>query len=235
MSPCVAVRKCDARNRGTGVERPRCFLWFGRCLGGASTGRNAADSLKRRSQASAEREGSPPLGAGEGAWGRVGRHVRTGWAAPGVAARSAARRAGGPYLVCSITTLLAKEGPLLHSASVGLTFAVVSEGEPGGCLISRWAFWRYGTGRAVCDNNSTQPTRLGVADKLRGTMQATAPLLYSVPDAAKLLAISRRTLEREIAAGRFPRPLKIGRSSRVSSGDVVAYLDRLRTEQGGRL
>jgi excisionase family DNA binding protein len=53
---------------------------------------------------------------------------------------------------------------------------------------------------------------------------------------AQRLAISKRTLERLIAHREFPRPLKIGRSSRVPIEDVAAYLERLQTqrsEQGG--
>lgn len=53
------------------------------------------------------------------------------------------------------------------------------------------------------------------------------PLLITLDDAAKCLHLSRRTIEREISAGRFPRPLKIGRSSRVSMAALQAYIDRL--------
>lgn len=51
--------------------------------------------------------------------------------------------------------------------------------------------------------------------------------LLTLEQAAGLLAISKRTLERLIAVGEFSPPLKIGRSSRVASEDVDAYLDRL--------
>lgn len=51
--------------------------------------------------------------------------------------------------------------------------------------------------------------------------------LLTLEQAAGLLAISKRTLERLIAGGEFSPPLKIGRSSRVASEDVDAYLDRL--------
>lgn len=53
------------------------------------------------------------------------------------------------------------------------------------------------------------------------------PRLLTLPQAAHVLAISKRTLERLIASGDFPRPLKIGRSSRVSSQDVESYLNGL--------
>jgi excisionase family DNA binding protein len=51
--------------------------------------------------------------------------------------------------------------------------------------------------------------------------------LLTVQQAAHVLAVSKRTLERLIASGDFPRPLKIGRSSRVSSQDVESYLAQL--------
>ncbi len=58
------------------------------------------------------------------------------------------------------------------------------------------------------------------------TLQTRARLL-TLEQAAQVLAISKRTLERLIVSGEFPRPLKIGRSSRVSSEDVDNYLQRL--------
>jgi excisionase family DNA binding protein len=52
--------------------------------------------------------------------------------------------------------------------------------------------------------------------------------LVTIPEAARTLSISKRTLERLIAAGQFPRPLKIGRASRVALDDIKIYLDHLR-------
>ncbi len=229
MSPCVAMRDSETRYHSPGVARPRGLLWARRCLGGASTGRNAADSLKRRSQASAEREGSPlPLGEGEGARGRLLLDTRCALGAPGRAARSAAPRER-PFLVYTITSP-EEVAALLCARLLPDSAGVRSEALATGSLMICQRLSRFGTGRAVCDNKSRSLIRLGAADRLTGTMHATAPLLYSVPDAAKMLAVSRRTLEREIASGRFPRPLKIGRSSRVSQGDVAAYLEKLRAE-----
>lgn len=60
--------------------------------------------------------------------------------------------------------------------------------------------------------------------------------LLTLKQAADSFAISKRSLERRIACGEFPRPLKIGRSSRVSVQDVEDYLKRLqkeRSEGGG--
>lgn len=51
--------------------------------------------------------------------------------------------------------------------------------------------------------------------------------LMTLPDAARLLAISTRTLWRLINRGEFPRPLKIGTASRVAREDVSAYKLRL--------
>jgi excisionase family DNA binding protein len=53
------------------------------------------------------------------------------------------------------------------------------------------------------------------------------PRLLNLKEAAQLLAVSRRTLEREISAGNFPRPLKIGRSARVAENDLRAYIAKL--------
>lgn len=64
-------------------------------------------------------------------------------------------------------------------------------------------------------------------------MNATGNILHprarllTLEQAAGILAISKRTLERLISGGEFPRPLKIGRSSRVTSEDVDGYLERL--------
>ena len=38
-------------------------------------------------------------------------------------------------------------------------------------------------------------------------------------------------LEREIARGRFPRPLKIGKNSRVSLNDLASYIRMLESER----
>lgn len=51
--------------------------------------------------------------------------------------------------------------------------------------------------------------------------------LITLDEAANLLSVSRRTLEREIAAGRFPRPLKIGRATRVAVFVLEGYLSKL--------
>ena len=50
----------------------------------------------------------------------------------------------------------------------------------------------------------------------------------TLKEVAYRLQVCRRTLEREILAGRFPRPLKIGRSVRVPESDLQAYIASLR-------
>jgi excisionase family DNA binding protein len=60
-----------------------------------------------------------------------------------------------------------------------------------------------------------------------GNILQTRARLLTVEQAAGILAVSKRTLERLIACGEFPHPLKIGRSSRVTSEDVDKYLERL--------
>lgn len=49
--------------------------------------------------------------------------------------------------------------------------------------------------------------------------------LLTLKEAADRLAISKRSLEREIASGRFPKPVKIGgRSVRVSLDTLRSYI-----------
>lgn len=57
------------------------------------------------------------------------------------------------------------------------------------------------------------------------------PVLVTLEQAAQRLAISRRTLERLIAAGEFPSPLKIGRASRLATADIDNYFTLLRSRR----
>ena len=57
------------------------------------------------------------------------------------------------------------------------------------------------------------------------------PVLITLKQAAQRLAISRRTLERLIAAGAFPSPLKIGRASRLAVQDIDDYCEQLRSRR----
>ncbi len=56
--------------------------------------------------------------------------------------------------------------------------------------------------------------------------------LFTLPRAAHKLSVSKHTLERLIANGAFPRPVKIGRSSRVPRTDISIYLDQLCRQRG---
>ncbi len=47
--------------------------------------------------------------------------------------------------------------------------------------------------------------------------------MITLEQAAQQPAISRRTLERFMAAGEFPAPFKLGHSARVEVADVDAY------------
>lgn len=51
--------------------------------------------------------------------------------------------------------------------------------------------------------------------------------LLKMQEAANFLSISVRALYRLIAKGELPQPLKIGRSSRISSLQLMRYLQRL--------
>ena len=61
--------------------------------------------------------------------------------------------------------------------------------------------------------------------------------LLTMPEAAGALTMSKRTLERLMAAGEFPRPLRLTkRCVRVPASDVDAYLEKLiRRRNGGRV
>lgn len=56
--------------------------------------------------------------------------------------------------------------------------------------------------------------------------------LLTLRQAASRIAVCRRTLERLIASGKFPPPLKIGRSSRIPESDVNAYVAKLIANRG---
>jgi excisionase family DNA binding protein len=59
--------------------------------------------------------------------------------------------------------------------------------------------------------------------------------LFTLPAAADRLSISRRTLDRLISAGSFPRPVKVGSSSRVLREDIEGYLEQLRRARGDKI
>ncbi len=64
---------------------------------------------------------------------------------------------------------------------------------------------------------------------------AEGQLLITLTQTAQALSISKRTLNRLIAGGTFPAPLKIGRASRVSREDIAGYLETLRRQRGDKI
>lgn len=56
--------------------------------------------------------------------------------------------------------------------------------------------------------------------------------LVSLTHAAELLAVSKRTLQRLIAAGEFPAPVKVGANSRLRVEDIVSYIERQQRKAG---
>lgn len=59
--------------------------------------------------------------------------------------------------------------------------------------------------------------------------------MLTVEEAANRLVVSKRTLEREIAAGRFRRPMTIRGASRVHIDDLNEYIALLRKERDAAL
>ena len=57
--------------------------------------------------------------------------------------------------------------------------------------------------------------------------------MVSLAVAADLLAVSKRTLQRLIAAGEFPAPVKVGAPSRVRLQDLERYIERQQRKAGG--
>lgn len=52
-------------------------------------------------------------------------------------------------------------------------------------------------------------------------------LLVTIEEAAQRLSLSKRTIHREISLGNFPRPVKIGRASRIPVEALHDYVRRL--------
>jgi len=61
-------------------------------------------------------------------------------------------------------------------------------------------------------------------------MDPTLVLLTPV-EAARRLSVSLRTLERQIAAGKFPQPRRLGRSVRILASDLEPYARALPTHK----
>ena len=50
--------------------------------------------------------------------------------------------------------------------------------------------------------------------------------LISKREAASLLSISTRTLDRLISSGNLPQPIKVGKSSRLRLIDITQFIDK---------
>lgn len=57
------------------------------------------------------------------------------------------------------------------------------------------------------------------------------PLLLTVTETARSLAISERHVWNLVAAGKLPRPVRLGKSSRWVRRDIEAYIESLKIEQ----
>jgi excisionase family DNA binding protein len=53
-----------------------------------------------------------------------------------------------------------------------------------------------------------------------------APILISAEEVAKLIHVSERTLWRLLSAGKFPQPVRIGRSTRWRSAEVREWIEK---------
>ena len=59
-------------------------------------------------------------------------------------------------------------------------------------------------------------------------------LLLTVREVAAVVSVSERMIRGMVASGRFPRPLRIGRSVRWRASDVATWVDRLTGADGRR-
>lgn len=53
------------------------------------------------------------------------------------------------------------------------------------------------------------------------------PLLLDIKQVAAMLSISEKSIRRLLDAGKFPRPVRIGRLLRWRYKDIVAYVNKL--------
>lgn len=78
---------------------------------------------------------------------------------------------------------------------------------------------------AICDN---QTEKLAPLDDIKATLEvnapAIAPLLVDITSLSQILARSIPALERDTAAGRIPRPLRLGRSKRWRFDEIREWV-----------
>jgi excisionase family DNA binding protein len=58
--------------------------------------------------------------------------------------------------------------------------------------------------------------------------------LLGLDKVAKLLDVSKREVQRLIAAHELPKPIKIGRLSKLTAGEVEAYIEKLKQQRNGK-
>jgi len=59
------------------------------------------------------------------------------------------------------------------------------------------------------------------------------PVMLTLREVAQLLSIGLRTLRRHIAAGNFPKPIRLGGTQRFSLKAIESWIDA-RSEEGDR-
>ena len=72
-------------------------------------------------------------------------------------------------------------------------------------------------------------------DYVAGVSVAQSRGLLSKRETARELGVCVRTLERLIASGEFPKPLKVGSGSRFQPDDVSNYIARLVAVRGSEI
>ena len=58
--------------------------------------------------------------------------------------------------------------------------------------------------------------------------------LVSLEEVGRMLAASKRTVHRLIASGELPRPLRMGKLSRLTVEDVEAFIEKLKGQRRAR-
>jgi excisionase family DNA binding protein len=60
---------------------------------------------------------------------------------------------------------------------------------------------------------------------MRSLSADTTPMLIAADEMANLLGVSERTLWRLLSAGKVPRPVRIGRSTRWRAAEVKQWIE----------
>ena len=58
--------------------------------------------------------------------------------------------------------------------------------------------------------------------------------LLGLDKVANFLDVSKRQVQRLIAAHELPQPIKIGRLSKLTAGEVEAYIEKLKQRRNGK-